>query len=83
MLSWKNPRWVPRLMLGLLLPLALYGIWSVSINTPEYASNYSHFSEAMKAKFEFYNVKPKDPSKLSYDARILWTPSMAKAAATA
>ena len=72
----KIPRWLPRLLLVLILPLVLYSIWAVAINTPEYASNYSHFSEAMKAKFEFYNVKPADPSKLSYDARILWTPSM-------
>jgi len=54
----------------------LYLVWALCINTPEYASNYSHFSEMMKAKFAFWNVKPPDPAKISYDARILWTPSM-------
>ena len=51
-------------------------IWACFINTPEYASNYSHFSEAMNAKFTHWNVKPTDPELLSYDARLLWTPSM-------
>ncbi len=59
-----------------LLPLLLYTGWNFTINTPEYASNYSHFSEAMAAKIKYKNVKPRDPEKLSYDARILWTPSM-------
>lgn len=54
-------------------------IWATLINTPEYASNYSHFSEAMNAKFQYWNEKPLNPEKLSYDARILWTPSMTSA----
>ena len=46
------------------------------VDNPGYRANYSHFAETMRAKWEFYNVKPLDPSKLSYDARIMWTPSM-------
>jgi len=68
-----------RLALRLALPLlalVLYMSWSQFGNTPEYASNYSHFSEAMKAKLQFNNVKPANPLLLSYDARIMWTPSM-------
>lgn len=56
--------------------LVLHLIWACCINTPEYASNYSHFSEAMNAKLTHWNVKPNDPEQLSYDARLLWTPSM-------
>ncbi len=72
----KIPKFLPRLVIALILPLLLYWGWSHTVNTPEYASNYSHFAEVMKAKLEFFNVKPADPAKLSYDARMLWTPSM-------
>ena len=68
-----------RLALRLALPvlaLVLYMAWAQFGNTPEYASNYSHFSEAMKAKLQFNNVKPANALLLSYDARIMWTPSM-------
>ncbi len=75
-LAFFRKKAAARLIPALVLPLMLYGVWSVTINTPEYASNYSHFSEAMSAKLKYRNVKPKDPAKLSYDARILWTPSM-------
>ena len=68
-----------RLAFRLALPvlaLVLYMNWSQFGNTPEYASNYSHFSEAMKAKIQFNNVKPANALLLNYDARIMWTPSM-------
>ena len=68
-----------RIALMLAVPLAaaiLYVIWMQFGNTPEYASNYSHFSEAMKAKLKFNNVKPANALLLNYDARIMWTPSM-------
>lgn len=54
----------------------LYSGWNAWVNTEEYASIYSHFSEAMKAKIQYWNEKPLNPEKLSYDARILWTPEM-------
>jgi len=68
-----------RIALMLAVPVlaaALYANWAQFGNTPEYASNYSHFSEAMKAKLQFNNVKPANPLRLNYDARIMWTPSM-------
>ena len=58
------------------LAILLYVNWMQFGNTPEYASNYNHFSEAMKAKLQFNNVKPANPLLLNYDARIMWTPSM-------
>lgn len=74
-----RPVWYLRAGAATGVMLILYGIWLFAVNTPEYASNYSHFSEAMNAKLAFWNVKPLDPAKLSYDARILWTPSMTSA----
>ena len=68
-----------KLALRLAVPIlaaALYVNWAQFGNTPEYASNYSHFSEAMKAKIQFNNVKPANALLLNYDARIMWTPSM-------
>jgi len=55
---------------------ALWSFHAVFVDNPVYRANYSHFSEAMRAKWEFHNIKPRDPSKLSYDARMMWTPSM-------
>ena len=63
----------------LLCGIALGCLWSFHtafVDNPVYRANYSHFSEAMKAKVKFKNVKPSDPSKLNYDARMMWTPSM-------
>ncbi len=51
----------------------LTGIWKI---LPGYGQNYSHFGELIKAKLAFYNVKPRNPELLSFDARILWTPAM-------
>ena len=68
-----------RIALMLAVPVVaavLYATWAQFGNTPEYASNYSHFSEAMKAKIKFNNVKPANALLLNYDARIMWTPSM-------
>ena len=73
---------VPRMKflkrLGILAGSAvlLLGVYYLAIDNPEYRANYSHFSSVMKAKLEFNNVKPGNPEKLDYDARIMWTPSM-------
>lgn len=54
----------------------LLGIYYLAIDNPEYRANYSHFSSVMTSKVKYLNVKPMDPSKLDYDARMMWTPSM-------
>lgn len=41
-----------------------------------FAENYSHFSELLFAKIRYLNVKPMDPSALSYAQRIMWTPAL-------
>jgi len=41
-----------------------------------YGSRYSHFGDLVKAKIKYVNVKPTQPEKLSYNARIMWTPAL-------
>lgn len=41
-----------------------------------FAGNYGHFAELVSAKIRYLNVKPKDPAKLSFNARVLWTPAL-------
>lgn len=60
----------------LLIAGGFFLFWRGVIHTDYYASHYSHFSELTKAKLKFNNVKPRNPAKLSYDARIMWTPAM-------
>lgn len=72
--AWK--RICARLLIAVVFPLCLYALWITCVRTPEYVTNYSHFSETMAAKVKFGNVKPMDPNLLTYDARMLWTPAM-------
>ncbi len=46
-----------------------------------YPGTYSHFPSLFLAKLKYLNVKPLDPAKLSYEARILWTPALHSATA--
>ncbi len=41
-----------------------------------YPGTYSHFARLFLAKLRYFNVKPLDPAKLTYEARILWTPAL-------
>ena len=41
-----------------------------------YGASYGHFAELLVAKIKFLNVKPVDPSLLSYYQRIMWVPSL-------
>ncbi len=76
---FRKRKWFVRISVAAGLFLILQLFWSNVLNTPDYASIYSHFSEAMSAKLQYWNVKPLNPERLSYDARILWTPSMTSA----
>lgn len=40
------------------------------------SGSYNHFADLLKAKLAFHNVKPNDPSLLSYSQRIMWTPAL-------
>lgn len=37
---------------------------------------YGHFSELLWAKLRFLNEKPADPSRLTFNQRILWVPAL-------
>ncbi len=65
-----------RALLAIGALLLLYGAWTLFIKNQEYLSVYSHFGELMKAKIHFRNVEPRDPRLMSFDARMMWTPSM-------
>jgi len=43
---------------------------------PTQASAYGHFSELVWAKIRFLNVKPSDPSLLTFSQRIMWVPAL-------
>jgi len=51
----------------------LTALWLV---LPGYGQNYGHFGALVLAKLEFFNVKPIQPERLNFDARILWTPAL-------
>jgi hypothetical protein len=48
----------------------------ISFVNSSYWHNYSHFSELLLAKLKFFNIKPSDPSLLTFNQRILWTPAL-------
>jgi len=70
-LSWKT-RWLYPLliMLGPVLLVLAVGL------TGAYGTSYAHFAELLMAKIKFLNVKPADPSLMSYYQRIMWVPSL-------
>lgn len=39
-------------------------------------ASYGHFGALLAAKIRFLNVKPADPSLLTFDQRILWVPAL-------
>lgn len=46
------------------------------IGQTAYPGTYSHFARLLLAKLKYFNVKPLNPAKLSYEARMLWTPAL-------
>lgn len=41
-----------------------------------YAGSYGHFLDLLWAKLRFLNVKPADPSVLTFSQRLMWTPAL-------
>lgn len=37
---------------------------------------YSHFASLLWAKLRFFNIRPEDPSGLTFEQRILWVPAL-------
>jgi hypothetical protein len=55
--------------LGLLLGVGLSQL-------TRYGAAYAHFGELVWAKLRFANVKPADPSLLTFEQRIMWVPAL-------
>ncbi len=53
------------------VPLAAVSFWP-----GRYGEAYGHFMELLMAKIRFRNIKPEDPSLLTFDQRIMWTPGL-------
>jgi hypothetical protein len=66
--------WRVRLPAMLLAALLCAGVWRLAAGGM--AENYGHFGNLMAAKLKYGNVKPADPDKLNFDARVIWTPGM-------
>ncbi len=56
--------------------IVLFFAWKIAGQGASYSGNYSHFAELVKAKLAHGNVKPSDPTKLNFAARMLWTPAL-------
>lgn len=54
-----------------LAPAVLLACWPFA-----YEAHYGHFGELALAKVRHLNVKPSDPSLLSFNQRILWVPAL-------
>lgn len=68
----RGSAFVPRVV----FVVALISLAAVVITQSSYPGTYSHFARLLLAKVEHFNVKPVNPAKLSYEARILWTPAL-------
>jgi len=66
----QRQRRVTRILLAL-IPLGLGIVFSRF-----YLPAYSHFLSLLWAKLRFFNIRPDDPSLLTFDQRILWVPAL-------
>ncbi len=56
--------------------IATLPFFAVFLMAPNYWAHYSHFTELLWAKLRFFNIKPSDPSLLTFNQRILWAPAL-------
>ncbi len=54
-----------------LAPLIIY-----TLVPDAYGASYGHFGELLAAKIRHLNVKPDDPSLLTFNQRIMWVPAL-------
>lgn len=72
--EFKNSR--KRFLAAFVVAGSLTILHTLIAHDSHFSKNYSHFSSLAKAKIKYMNVKPADPSKLSFEQRVLWTPSL-------
>ena len=68
--------WVSTRQRMLLTWLAFFALASGVAYLTSYGAAYGHFGGLLWAKIRFLNVKPADPSLLSFDQRIMWVPAL-------
>lgn len=68
--STSRSAWLP--------PVLLLGLYVVvaTANAGRYTGAYGHFLDLLWAKIRFHNVKPVDPSLLTFEQRLMWTPAL-------
>ncbi|MFO1490975.1 MAG: hypothetical protein U1F87_08715 [Kiritimatiellia bacterium] len=66
----NRPAWIA---LASLPWLAFGAAW---LSARGLGDSYGHFGELLEAKIRFLNRKPFDPSLLTFNQRILWTPAL-------
>lgn len=59
-----------------MLAVIVSGVWLSAASRGAFMGNYGHFTSLLWAKIRFLNVKPADPSLLTFDQRYLWTPQL-------
>lgn len=61
---------------GVFIKTLLFLLVFLCVSCTGYGSDYSHFWELLISKIKFFNVKPLDPAKLTFDIRVLWAPAL-------
>ncbi len=59
------------LLLSAVAPFVLAALFG-----SDYGDTYAHFSELLVAKLRFLNMKPADPTLLTFNQRIMWVPAL-------
>lgn len=80
--AYGATRWVlrtsdPRLAWGAAVAVALGVVLVIWGSTGgEFSDSYGHFGGLLWAKIRYLNRKPLDPSGLTFEQRIMWTPAL-------
>ena len=63
---------------GPLPPVIFFGLCAcvALMSAGNYSESYGHFLDLLWAKIRFHNIKRLDPSLLTFDQRLLWTPAL-------
>ena len=74
---WMRSQFADRLpMIGTRLVSLLVLAGVPVLGAALWGQSYGHFASLIWAKLKFLNQKPADPSRLTFEQRILWTPAL-------
>ena len=66
----QRQRLATRILLALIPLLAFLAVARF------YLPAYTHFASLLGAKLRFFNIRPDDPARLTFEQRILWVPAL-------